>query len=187
MKKIFILMAAVFSIVLISGTCKKNKATTTSTTVDKGTASAPKKSSKKKSKVEFVDTVLRWTDYESGYAKAVAENKMLLVDVYTDWCGWCKVMDRKTYTNDSVIYFINKYFVAIKLNPEVERNYTFNSMTKAAPDLHAWLGYGDVFGFPSTYFVIDPGKSDQRNYEVGYIETAPFLQILKQRIALKTN
>lgn len=174
----------------MAATCKKNNAgasTSNNAALNNTTAKSSSKKTSKSSKKEFIDTVLRWTDYESGYQKAVAENKMLLVDVYTEWCGWCKVMDKKTYTDDSVIYFINKYFIPVKLNPEVERTYTFNAMTKSSFELYTWLGYGETSGYPTTYFVIDPGKSDQRNFEVGYIETKEFLKRLKERIAQQTK
>jgi thiol:disulfide interchange protein len=42
---------------------------------------------------------LKWYGWNEGYAKAVKEGKIVLVDAYTDWCGWCKKMDRDTYSN----------------------------------------------------------------------------------------
>jgi PBP1b-binding outer membrane lipoprotein LpoB len=38
---------------------------------------------------EPVSTELKWFGFEEGYAKSVKEGKILLVDAYTDWCGWC--------------------------------------------------------------------------------------------------
>lgn len=191
MKNIYITVLLLIGIMTMAATCKKssNTASTTSTNsaLTNTTTKTSSRKSSKSSKKEFVDTVLRWTDYESGYQMAVAKKKMLLVDVYTEWCGWCKVMDRETYTDDSVIYYINKYFVPVKLNPEVERSYTFHAMTKGSYEVHAWLGYGETFGYPTTYFVIDPGKSDQRNFEIGYIQTKEFIKRLKERIALQTK
>ena len=56
--------------------------------------------------------------FESGFVKAKREGKILLVDVYTDWCGYCKKMDRETYTDAKIIEKLNKDFVMVKLNPE---------------------------------------------------------------------
>jgi uncharacterized protein YyaL (SSP411 family) len=122
---------------------------------------------------------LNWLDFESGYAKAVKENKMLLIDVYTDWCGWCKVMDRTTYSNDTVIDLINASFVAVKLNPEKDRTYTFGDTSMKSAELHRWLGYGQTFGYPTTYFMVAPGKRDERYAQVGYMEAAEFAGILQ--------
>ena len=44
--------------------------------------------------------------------------KKILVDVYTDWCGWCKVMDRETFTDSAVVAYINEHFYAVKLDAE---------------------------------------------------------------------
>ena len=48
------------------------------------------------SKIEktVAENSVRWYGFEGGYKKAVATNKILLVDAYTEWCGWCKVICR---------------------------------------------------------------------------------------------
>ncbi len=136
-------------------------------------------------KEEPVDTKITWLDYEQGYNKAVRENKKLLVDVYTDWCGWCKVMDRETYTNAEVIKKINTHFVTIKLNPEKARNYSFGKSTMTSEQLHSWLGYGRTFGYPTTYFVHNPGSSMERQSAAGYLPPTEFLEVLNQVINAK--
>jgi thioredoxin-related protein len=57
------------------------------------------------------------TDLESADAEAKQTGKMMMVDVYTDWCEWCKVLDTKTYTDAKVIAGAQQ-FVPLKLNPE---------------------------------------------------------------------
>ena len=136
-------------------------------------------------KEDPVDTRITWMDYEEGYNKAVRENKKLLVDVYTDWCGWCKVMDRETYTNAEVIKAVNTHFVTIKLNPEKARNYSFGKNTMTSEQLHAWLGYGRTFGYPTTYFVHNPGGAMERQSAAGYLPPTEFMEVLNQVIATK--
>jgi thioredoxin-related protein len=57
-------------------------------------------------------------DYDLGLAKAKKDKKLVMVDLYTDWCGWCKKLDKDTYANKDVADKLTKDFVAVKLNPE---------------------------------------------------------------------
>lgn len=132
-----------------------------------------------------VEKKITWLDYEMGYNKAVRENKIILVDVYTDWCGWCKVMDRETYTNAEVIKTVNTHFVTVKLNPEKTRSFSFGKSTMTAEQLHSWLGYGRTFGYPTTYFVHNPGTSQERQSIAGYLPPVEFMGILNQVINKK--
>jgi thiol:disulfide interchange protein len=128
-----------------------------------------------------------WLDFESGFAKAQKENKILLVDVYTDWCGWCKVMDRETYSNDTIVQKINASFVTVKLNPEKSRVYQFGDKKMTADELHKWLGYGQTFGYPTTYFMVNPGKDEDRYAQVGYMDAKEFGKILDLVITKRSN
>lgn len=121
---------------------------------------------------------ISWLDFESGFAKAQKEKKMLLVDVYTNWCYWCKVMDKETYTDADIIKKINEHFVTVKLNPEIAKTYKFGDTSMSGDQLHKWLGYGETFGYPTTYFMISPGKSEERYAQMGYMEPAEFTKIL---------
>ena len=57
-------------------------------------------------------------NYDAALAQAKKEQKILLVDIYTDWCGWCKKLDRETYSSKDVQAKIAKDFIAVKINPE---------------------------------------------------------------------
>jgi len=56
--------------------------------------------------------------WQEANAKAAMENKYIFVDAYTEWCGWCKVMDKKTFTDPAVIDFMNEHFVPVKIDFE---------------------------------------------------------------------
>lgn len=64
------------------------------------------------------NTTIQWISIEEAYAKIQKEPRKVLIDVYTDWCGWCKVMDRETFKNKAVVEYINKKFYAVKFNAE---------------------------------------------------------------------
>ena len=53
------------------------------------------------------------------------EGKKFLVDMYTDWCGWCKVMDKKTFTDESIKKYLNENYYVVKFNAEQKEAITF--------------------------------------------------------------
>ena len=72
---------------------------------------------------------INWLKFEKAIAANAENPKMLLVDVYTDWCGWCKKMDKETFTDPKVIAHINSNFYAVKMNAEDTKR-TFEFMGK---------------------------------------------------------
>lgn len=56
--------------------------------------------------------------WEEVLAKAAKENKYIMLDAYTDWCGWCKVMDTKTFPDPAVGEVVNENFIPVKINFE---------------------------------------------------------------------
>lgn len=56
--------------------------------------------------------------WEEAKAKAASENKPIFVDVYTTWCGPCKMMSRYTFTDDKVAEYYNKNFICVKADAE---------------------------------------------------------------------
>lgn len=59
-------------------------------------------------------------DYKDAVDQARKSGKPIMVDFYTDWCGWCKVLDRETYTDAQVIKLADASFVSLKINAEKE-------------------------------------------------------------------
>lgn len=77
-----------------------------------------------------VDKVeVEWLTFEEAIALHKEEPKKLLIDLYTDWCGWCKVMDRETYSKVEIANFINENFYAVKFNAEQKQPVEFNGHT----------------------------------------------------------
>lgn len=56
--------------------------------------------------------------WQDALSRAAKENKYIMVDAYTDWCGWCKVMDKETFTDPAVAAVVNERFVPVKINFE---------------------------------------------------------------------
>lgn len=61
---------------------------------------------------------IQWMDFEEAVAACQQHPKMMFVDVYTDWCGWCKRMDNTTFADPEVAKYMNENFYAVKFNAE---------------------------------------------------------------------
>ena len=61
---------------------------------------------------------IKWNSFEEGLKKAKREDKLILLDIYAEWCHWCNVMEKTTYSNEDVIKIINKYYIPIRVNAE---------------------------------------------------------------------
>ncbi|MBK7443586.1 MAG: DUF255 domain-containing protein [Chitinophagales bacterium] len=55
----------------------------------------------------------------------VKEDKLIIVDFYTDWCGWCKRLDSETYKDPEVAALMNKYFYPVKFDAEQQDSVAF--------------------------------------------------------------
>ena len=64
-------------------------------------------------------TQICWqNDLAASYDQARMNHKHILVDVYTDWCGWCKRLDRDTYSDPGVVQRLSNEFICVKVNAE---------------------------------------------------------------------
>lgn len=61
---------------------------------------------------------VEWITFAEAEKRAAKDNKLLLVDVYTDWCGWCKRLDSDTYSDPAVQAYIREHYHAVKFNAE---------------------------------------------------------------------
>lgn len=117
---------------------------------------------------------LTWYGFNEGMQKAKIENKQVLVDVYTEWCSWCKVMDEKTYTDPEVVKCLNEKFVLIRLNPEKDGPVMFGGKSYNADHFAQGIG---VSGYPATAFF----ESGEKLITMvpGYLKADEFLPILE--------
>ena len=97
---------------------------------------------------------IQWMKFEEAIAANANNPKMILVDVYTDWCGWCKKMDKETFTDPQVIAHFQKNFYAVKLNAEdTKRKFPFMGRTFTEAEMAASMR---VNSYPN-FVVIEPG------------------------------
>ncbi len=94
----------------------------------------------------------------AAYAK---EPRPILIDLYTDWCGWCKRMDKATYADPRVVAYINTKYYAMKYNAESKQPVEFNNRKFAfVPEYRAneFAVYltGGKLQYPTTVFLSSP-------------------------------
>lgn len=71
------------------------------------------------------DEGLTWLTFEQAVVLQAKEPRKILIDVYTDWCGWCKKMDKNTYTDESVINNLKTKYYLVKFNAEQKEEVKF--------------------------------------------------------------
>lgn len=116
---------------------------------------------------------LKWESFNGGIERAKTNHKKVLVDVYTDWCGWCKKMDENVYTDQNVKEYLSKNFVVIKMNAEAAGTLHYKGQDYTPAQLAAAFG---VNGYPTTLFLKEDGEPI--TVLPGYVEAPMFLHVL---------
>ena len=68
----------------------------------------------------FVPYKINWMNFTQALGSIQVAPKKIFVDVYTDWCGWCKHMDKTTFTHPVIIELMNKYYYPVKMDAEMK-------------------------------------------------------------------
>jgi thioredoxin-related protein len=61
---------------------------------------------------------VKWYSIEQAIELNKKEPRKIMVDVYTDWCGWCKKMDKETFSQPVIAAYLNSHFYPVKFNAE---------------------------------------------------------------------
>ena len=116
---------------------------------------------------------LVWYKYDEGLAKAKKEKKHPLVHFYTKWCGWCKKMDKSTFSDQAVIEVLNESYVPIKVNGQSGEKVMVDGKEMSLKQVAGKYG---VRAYPITWFLKPSGEliAPRR----GYVGAEEFLYIL---------
>jgi pentatricopeptide repeat protein len=116
------------------------------------------------------DSIAWAKSFDEAMSQAKNNKTLVMVDFYTDWCGWCKKLDADTYT-DKTVGELAKQFASVKVNPEKEG--------KAVGEKYK----DSVRGYPTILF-IDPMEADSKGGGIvgkigGYMAPAGFSEQMK--------
>ncbi len=106
------------------------------------------------------NTKVNWMTWEEAMIKSKTEKRPIFVDVYTNWCGWCKKMERSTFNDTVISSYLNKNFYPVKFNAEQKETIVFNdteykyvkSGKRGYHELAAWMMRGRM-GYPTVVFL----------------------------------
>ena len=115
--------------------------------------------------ISIAQESVKWHSIEDAVRMAAEEPKVLLIDVYTDWCGWCKRMDATTFSDPEIAAIMNKYFYPVKLNAEGKEDIVIGDRTFKFVD-NGGRGYHEVaaivtkgrLSYPTISYVDEQGR-----------------------------
>lgn len=131
--------------------------------------------------------VVKWYTVEEALAiqaKEGAKARPIFMDVYTNWCGPCKMLDKNTFSDPAVATLLNTKYIAVKFNAEGQIKFTYNGTTYSNPNfnpdrkgrnsVHQFTNFLELEGYP-TMVIIDPNFK-KREMIVGYYSAAELLE-----------
>lgn len=92
-------------------------------------------SSKQENPTAITGKNVKWMTWEEAVEAAEDDKsagkkpKKIFIDIYTDWCGWCKKMDAETFEQADIAAYLNKNFYPVKFNAEQKESITFDNKT----------------------------------------------------------
>ena len=92
---------------------------------------------------------INWLTIEEAQELSKDNPKKVIMDVYTDWCGWCKKMDKTTFADEQVVEFVNENFYAVKLKADSNDKVSFKGQEFTNGELARALR---VTGYPTIVF-----------------------------------
>jgi thioredoxin-related protein len=124
---------------------------------------------------------IQWVTLEQAAALSKKEPRKIVIDVYTDWCGWCKKMDKGTFADPAVAAYVNAHYYAVKLDAEGRdpitingKTYKYNAQMRAHEAALALLS--GKMSYPSTVYLDE--NLGILSPVPGYLEAPMFKTIL---------
>lgn len=111
---------------------------------------------------------VKWITLDEALAAQQKNPKKILMDVYTNWCGPCKLLDKNTFGNPDVSAYINENYYAVKFNAEGNElinylgnnfsNPNYNPNRSGRNVRHQFTAYLGITGYPTIVFLDEYGQ-----------------------------
>lgn len=131
---------------------------------------------------------IKWMSMDEALAAQKKKPKAIFMDVYTDWCGPCKLLDKNTFQTKEVADFINKNYYPVKFNGEGDVSVTYKGKTYTNPKfdpnrkgrnaVHEFTIFLKVQGYPS--MIVFDEKGEIKQTIVGYYQPEGLLAELNK-------
>lgn len=134
---------------------------------------------------------IKWMSLTEALEAQKQAPKKIFMDVYTSWCGPCKLLDRNTFSNRDVVQYINDNYYAVKFNAEgneeiqfygrMFKNPNYDSNRRGRNSTHQFTQFLGIKGYPAMVFFSEDG--DPIMPVVGYYkprQLEPYLKMIKQ-------
>jgi len=105
---------------------------------------------------------INWMSMKDALSAQKENPKKIFMDVYTNWCGPCKLLDKNTFRNADVVKYVNDYFYAVKFNAEGNDEFEYQGHTFTNPGYkeggrgrgssHIFANSLKISGYPSMIF-----------------------------------
>lgn len=109
---------------------------------------------------------IKWYSFNETAELQKKQTKKIFIDVYTDWCGWCKKMDASTFSHPVIAKLMNKYFYAVKLDAEKGDTIFYNNQkygkrdsNKKTPNDFAAMLLNGKMSYPTTVYLDEAMQS----------------------------
>jgi thioredoxin-related protein len=94
---------------------------------------------------------IKWLTYDEAVKLSKKKPKKIFIDVYTDWCGWCKKMDKTTFQDPKIMEYMNSKYYAVKLDAESDKAVAFQGKMMTEKQMAASVF--KITGYPSTVYL----------------------------------